>query len=71
MSSATRNRDANEAIRAVGVLAAFLLGNAVVRNEDELDALFDAVIELLEQARDERWRLLSRPTERHLEDPDE
>lgn len=53
----TEKQVADEALEAVAVLGLFAQGEQLVRNEEHLDELFDQVIDLLELARNERWRL--------------
>jgi len=49
------------AATAAAILELFVRRLWDLRDEEELDDLFDVVIGLLEQARDERWRLTKRP----------
>lgn len=58
-----RKRMADEALSSVAILGLWVQGGsnaALIVVEQELDDHFDAVIALLEEARNERWRLARR-----------
>lgn len=57
MEKLEAKRCADRALTAIALLGLFVQGERTVRDEDHLDELYDAVIGLLEEARDERWRL--------------
>jgi len=47
---------------AVAILELFVRKQWELKDEEEMDELFDILIGLLERARDERWRLQRPPT---------
>lgn len=57
MDNQTSKRIADEGLSAAALLGLFLCGNKVVETEEHLDELYDSLIELLEAARDESYRL--------------
>jgi len=46
-----------DGVMALQVLQRFARRQCQLKDEEAMDALFDLVIEVLERARDERWRL--------------
>jgi len=52
---------------AAAILELFVRRLWDLKDEEEMDELFDVLIELLERARDERWRLQRRDSSENRE----
>lgn len=57
LTAMQRKQVAERALSAAAVLGRWLEGEKVIGTLEELDAAFDSVIELLEECRDDAYRL--------------